>query len=264
MLITVFALCALLGAIAGTLAGLLGIGGGLVIVPALVYLLPQLGVEPILVMSMALGTSLAAIVITSSSAMLAHHRNANIPWHITKPLMLFVAIGSFAGAFIADLLSPQALTNFFAGAVMVLATYMLFSIRSERNREMPSVGILQFVALLVGIVASLMGMAGGAILVPVLNYFGVSLRHSIGVATVCGILVAISGATGYIYTGYNAAGLPVWSLGYVYLPALLGIVITSSIFAPVGVKLASKLPVKALKKVFAVFLILVAIEMMYN
>ena len=141
---------------------------------------------------------------------------------------------------------------------------MLFSIRSERNREMPSVGILQFVALLVGIVASLMGMAGGAILVPVLNYFGVSLRHSIGVATVCGILVAISGATGYIYTGYNAAGLPVWSLGYVYLPALLGIVITSSIFAPVGVKLASKLPVKALKKVFAVFLILVAIEMMYN
>jgi hypothetical protein len=113
MLITVFSLCALLGALAGVLAGLLGIGGGLVIVPALVYLLPQLGVEPNLVMPMALATSLGAIVVTSSSAMFAHHKNANIPWHIAKPLILFVALGSFSGAFIAELLSTEALTNFF-------------------------------------------------------------------------------------------------------------------------------------------------------
>jgi hypothetical protein len=264
MLITVFSLCALLGAIAGVLAGLLGIGGGLVIVPALVYLLPQLGVEPNLVMPMALATSLGAIVVTSSSAMFAHHKNANIPWHIAKPLILFVALGSFSGAFIAELLSTEALTNFFAGAVIVLATYMLSAMRSERTRAMPSIYFLQMVAFVAGVIASLMGMAGGAILVPVLTYFGITLRHSMGIATVCGIAVALAGALGYIYTGYGNILLPQWSLGYIYLPALLGIVVTSSICAPIGVKLATKLPVKTLKKVFALFLICVAIEMIYN
>ncbi|MGB0937771.1 MAG: sulfite exporter TauE/SafE family protein [Colwellia sp.] len=264
MLITVFSLCALLGAIVGVLAGLLGIGGGLVIVPALVYLLPQLGVEASLVMPMALATSLGTIVVTSSSAMLAHHKNANIPWDIAKPLIIVVALGSFSGAFIADILSTEALQNFFATAVLVLASYMLFALRSERSRPMPSIYVLQLASFIVGVIASLMGMAGGAILVPVLTYFGVSLRHSIGIATVCGIAVALAGATGYIYTGLDKADLPSWSIGYVYLPALLGIVLTSSVFAPLGVKLAAKLPVKSLKKVFALFLILVAIEMMYN
>jgi len=257
----IFISCIFLGAFAGFLAGLLGIGGGLIVVPALVYLLPQLGISTDVVMPMALATSLSAIVITSSSAALAHHKNRNIPWDITKPLMFIVAFGALLGAFIADRLSAQALTNFFAGAVIVLASYMLVSIRSQRSREMPSKVKLQFISLLTGVIASLMGMAGGAILVPVLTYFGMPLRHCIGIATVCGVMVALFGSLGYIISGLDNDLLPVWSFGYVYLPALLGVVLTSSLFAPVGVKFAAKLPVQTLKKFFAVFLILVAIKM---
>ena len=260
-MLLIFSSCIVLGALAGFLAGLLGIGGGLIIVPALVYLLPLLGISNEVVMPMALATSLSAIVITASSAAIAHNKNNNIPWDIAKPLMFIVAFGALLGAFIADRLSAQTLTNFFAGAVIILASYMLVSIRSQRSREMPSKIKLQFISLFTGAVASLMGMAGGAILVPVLTYFGMPLRQCIGIATVCGVMVALFGSLGYIISGLDNELLPVWSFGYVYLPALLGVVLTSSMFAPVGVKFAAKLPVQTLKKLFAVFLILVAIKM---
>jgi len=270
-MLIIFISCIFLGSLVGFLAGLLGIGGGLIVVPALVYLLPYITttsdvighgtLNAEVIMPMALATSLAAIVMTSSSAAFAHHKNNNIPWEITKPLMFTIAFGALLGAFIADHLSAQALTYFFSATVLLLASYMLLSIHSERHKEMPSNVKLQFISLFTGIVASLMGMAGGAILVPVLTFFGMPLRHCFGIATVCGVMVALFGSLGYIISGFDNALLPPWSFGYVYLPALLGIVLTSSLFAPLGVKYASKLPVKTLKKGFAVFLILVAIKM---
>ena len=266
-MLLIFISCIFLGAIVGFLAGLLGIGGGLIVVPTLVYLLPTLNVggevlSAEVIMPMALATSLAAIVMTSSSAAYAHNKNNNIPWDIVKPLLFIVAFGALSGAFIADLLSAKALTHFFAIAVMLLATYMLLSIRSQHSDTMPSRLKLQLIGFITGIVASLMGMAGGIILVPVLSYFGMPLRHCIGIATICGVMVALFGSLGYIISGLNNNLLPAWSLGYVYLPALLGIVLTSSLFAPVGVKISAKLPVQTLKKFFAVFLILVALKMM--
>ena len=261
LLFMVFLSCIALGSVVGFLAGLLGIGGGLVIVPALVYLLPLLGVHSDIVMPIALATSLSAIVITSSSAAIAHHRNKNIDWILAKPLMMVVAVGALLGAFIADFLSAQALTQFFAFMVMLLALYMLLSIKATKERAMPATGVLQLISWFMGIIASLMGIAGGAILVPTLTYFGLSMRKSIGIATACGVIVALFGSLGYIITGLSQANLPAWSLGYIYLPALVGIIISSSICAPLGVKFASKLPVKTLKKFFAIFLILVAIKM---
>jgi len=262
LLFIVFFSCIVLGSIVGFLAGVLGIGGGLIIVPTLVYLLPLLGINSDIVMPIALATSLGAIVITSSSAALAHHKNKNIDWDLAKPLMIVVALGALLGAFIADFLSAQALTNFFAVMVLLLALYMLMSIAFTKDRTMPSTVVLQFISGLMGIIASLMGIAGGAILVPALTYFGLSMRKSIGIATVCGVMVALFGSLGYIITGLGQANLPSWSIGYIYLPALLGIIISSSLFAPIGVKYASKLPVKMLKKFFALFLILVAIKML--
>jgi len=270
-MLIIFISCIFLGSLVGFLAGLLGIGGGLVVVPALVYLFPyitigndDLGYTTLsieVIMPMALATSLAAIVMTSSSAAFAHHKNKNIPWEITKPLMFTVAFGALLGAFIADHLSAQTLTNFFALTVFLLASYMLLSIRSQHSKEMPSNVKLQVISFFTGIIASLMGMAGGAILVPVLTFFGMPLRLCIGIATVCGVMVALFGSLGYIISGFDNVLLPPWSLGYVYLPALLGIVLTSSLFAPLGVKYASRLPVQTLKKGFAIFLILVAIKM---
>lgn len=250
-----------IGSIVGFLAGLLGIGGGLIIVPALVYLLPLVGVNTDIVMPMALGTSLGAIVITSTIAAIAHHGKQNIPWVIAKPLMLLVGVGALLGAFIADYLSKETLTTFFASVVILLAVYMLMSISLSKEREMPSTPVLQLISWVTGIISSLMGIAGGAILVPALSYFGLPLRHSIGIATACGVMVALFGSVGYIITGLKQTELPLLSLGYIYIPALLGIVLSSSFFAPIGVKYAGKLPVKTLKKYFAIFLIIVAIKM---
>lgn len=257
-----FIACLLLGTLVGFLAGLLGIGGGLVIVPALIYLLPLIGVPVDVLVPMALATSLATIVITSGSAAIAHHANANIPWQLAKALLVFVAAGAFAGAYIAHFLPAKALTGIFSVAVICLAIYMLRSIRRDKpKRGLPKVNTLRGIGLFTGTLASLMGISGGAILIPTLTFFGVPLRKSIGVATACGMVVALFGSLGYIFSGFGVAGLPSWSLGYIYLPALLALVLTSSLLARQGVKQAKKLPVPTLKKMFAVFLIIVAIKM---
>lgn len=264
MFLSVFIACLFLGAVVGFLAGLLGIGGGLIIVPALVYLLPLLNINTEVIMPIALATSLASIVVTSASAAYAHHQRDNIPWDIARKLMAFIAIGALLGAFVASMLSAKSLTTFFAGGVIALAVYMLIATRSTRERAMMSNLALSFLGLFTGVIASLMGIAGGIILVPTLSYFGLSMRYSIGVATACGLMVAIFGSIGYIISGWGQTLIPEWSLGYIYLPALLGIITSSSIFAHTGVKYASKLPVASLKKFFAIFLIVVAIKMIFQ
>ncbi len=263
MFISVFLACGLLGAIVGFFAGLLGIGGGLIIVPVLVYLLPLLGISAELAFPMALATSLASIIFTSTSAAFAHHKNGNIPWPIAKKLVITVAIGALLGAIIAGLLSLKALTIIFASAVLILAAYMFLSIKVQRTVELPTNWILQLIGLITGVLASLMGIAGGAILVPILMYCSLSMRQAIGVATASGIVVAFFGAIGYVVIGFGKSALPDWSIGYIYLPALLGIVLTSSLFAPLGVKAGANLSLPYLKKGFALFLILVAVKMIW-
>jgi uncharacterized membrane protein YfcA len=263
MFLTVFLSCLLIGSVVGFLSGLLGIGGGLVIVPALVYLLPKLSLSNEVIMPVALATSLASIVITSGMAAFAHNKNNNIPWPLARRLMFSVALGALTGAFIADALSSKTLTGIFAGAVIFLACYMLFSINSTKKRPLPGNIVLQFIGLFTGVIASLMGIAGGAILVPVLSFCGMPLRQTIGVATICGVMVALFGSLGYVITGLNQPHLAPWSVGYIYLPALLGLTLTSSLLAPYGVSVARKLPVASIKKFFAAFLILVAIKMIW-
>ncbi|QOL25554.1 sulfite exporter TauE/SafE family protein [Thalassotalea sp. LPB0316] len=262
--LTIILVCAILGMSVGFLAGLLGIGGGLIIVPALVYLLPIFGIEEHLVLPISLATSLAAIVVTSSSAAFAHHKNGNIPWQLTKPLMVAVSVGAITGSYIAELLSAKALTSFFAGAVLVLAIYMLISIKVERTKPYPKQWKVNVIGVITGVIGSLMGISGGVILIPTLSYLSIPVRQAIGMATACGLMVALFGSIGFVLTGTQQTGLPQWSLGYIYLPALLGIISTSFLFAPVGVKLATKLPVRTLKKLFASFLMLLAIEMLLS
>lgn len=264
MFFSVLITCSLLGCIAGFLAGLLGIGGGLVIVPALVYLLPSLGFSSESIMPVAIATSLASIVFTSASATFAHHKNNNIPWPIAKQLMVMIACGALLGAYIADSLSNEFLTYTFAIAVSILASYMLFSIKVVKSKPMPSHKVIKLIGFGTGYIASIMGIAGGAILVPVLTYYSMSIRQAIGTATACGFVVAVFGAIGFIITGLDQAEIAPWSLGYIYLPALLGIILTSSLFAPYGVKMAEKLPVRYLKRIFAGFLILVAVKMAFQ
>ncbi len=252
-----------IGAFVGILAGLLGIGGGLVIVPALVVLLPKFAVDQSVVMPIALASSLASIVVTSSSAAFSHHKLGNIPWRFTKKLMVWVAVGAVVGANLADLLPAKALKSLFAAFVIALASYMIFSIRKPVQRSMPANKVVQAVAGISGVIASLMGISGGAILIPYLTYCGLNLLHAIGISTACGMIVSLFGTMAFMIAGLGNPDLPSWSLGYVFWPAVLGIASTSTIAARFGVKLANRLPVKTIKKVFAAFLILVAINMMF-
>jgi len=263
MIISIFIICVLLGCFTGFLAGLLGIGGGLIIVPALVYLLPSLGFSNEVVMPVAIATSLASIIVTSSIASLAHHKRKNIPWKTARQLVVMIALGASFGAYIADSISTQLLKYIFSTAVILLAAYMLLSVRIANSKPFPGHWYIKLIGLFTGVLSSIMGIAGGAILVPVLSYYSTPVRKAIGIATVCGFVVACFGTLGFILTGLDQDALPQWSLGYIYLPALCGIILTSSLFAPLGVRYASKLPVSTLKKSFAVFLILVAIKMMW-
>ena len=199
--LSLFISCLCIGAFSGFLAGLLGIGGGLIIVPTLVYLLPPVVVNPELIMPMALATSLASIAFTSASAAFSHHKNGNIPWSLARQVAAYVAIGSVFGAFIAEQLSSKGLSHLFAVAVIVLASYMLMSIKLTKTRNMPSLPFFSAISALIGTFASLMGIAGGTVLVPVLSYFSVGVRHAMGIATVSGVAIAIFGSLGFIYTG---------------------------------------------------------------
>jgi uncharacterized membrane protein YfcA len=264
MLSIIILSCVFIGILVGFLSGLLGIGGGLIIVPVLIYLLPSLNIPMDVVVPMALGTSLCSIVITSSTASLSHYKNSNIPIALTKKFVIPIALGALGGALIADLLSVSVLKNIFSVAVSFLALYMFFSVRITKTYPLPHDAFLFVIAYACGVIASLMGISGAVILIPILNFFGVSLRHSIGLATICGTLVAAFGTIGYIISGFNVIHLPEWSVGYVYLPALISIAITSIIFAPVGVRYASKLPVNTLRRIFAVFLFIVAIKIVFS
>jgi uncharacterized membrane protein YfcA len=264
MIFSIFIICALLGAVAGFFSGLLGIGGGLIIVPALAYLLPLQGISDEVIMQLALATSLATIVLTSGVAMLAHHKNGNIPWEMALRTMALVAAGAVTGAIFADLLSSKVLARVFSVGVSLLAAYMFFSIKRGSSRAMPGPLVWGGLAYATGIISSMMGIGGGAILVPLLTYFSLSIRFAIGIASACSMTVAFAGSLGYVFSGLDNPHLPPWSLGYVYLPALIAIISTSVLTAPLGVKFASRLPVTSLKKIFAIFLLVIALEMMLS
>lgn len=251
-----------LGALVGLMAGLLGIGGGLLVVPALAHLLPYAGISLDLCMLMALATSLATIIITSGSAALNHLKFGNVDMYVVKWLMPGVLIGGFMGSFVAEMLPSAWLPKLFGIIVLALAGQMLLSIRSMHQHAMPgNVATFGF-GTTIGVISSLAGIGGGSLTVPFLNRFGVEMRKAVGSSSVCGCVIAISGMAGFILHGYDAPNLPPYSLGYVYLPALGAIGIASLFTTRLGAKLASALPTHHLKKIFALFLMSVGVSML--
>ncbi|MGF1722228.1 sulfite exporter TauE/SafE family protein [Vibrio kyushuensis] len=251
-------LLVLLGAFVGVMAGLLGIGGGLIVVPALLYLLPSIGIGSESVMLVALATSLATIILTSGSSAVNHLKLGNVDMDIIKWLMPGVVVGGFVGSYIADWVPSEYLPRIFAAIVTLLAIQMLISVKSTRVREMPSNPVTLLCGSCIGVVSSLAGIGGGSLSVPFLSRYGVQMRKAVGSSSVCGCMIAISGMTGFILHGYRAEGLPNYSVGYVYLPALIAIASTSMFTTKIGARLASTLPTAMLKKVFALFLMFVA------
>lgn len=258
MNIELLLLMLLLGSFVGVMAGLLGIGGGLIVVPALLFLLPQAGIDPAICMNIALATSLSTIIVTSGSSALNHLKLGNVDIFVIKWLMPGVVVGGFIGANIAEWIPTEYLPKVFGVIVLFLALQMLLSIKNATERNMPTSAKMIGYGAGIGVISSLAGIGGGSLSVPFLNRHGVEMRKAVGSSSVCGCVIAISGMLGFILHGYSAENLPAYSMGYVYLPALAAIASTSMLTTRIGAKMATSLPTAALKKIFALFLMFVA------
>jgi len=252
------------GGLAGILAGLMGIGGGLVIVPILVFCFSLQDFDHVHIMHLALGTSLASIIFTSVSSFMAHHRRGAVHWDIVKHIVPGIIVGTLLGAYLASLTSTNVLKGFFGLFLYYVALQFLLNKKSEASRELPgSIGMFS-AGNIIGIVSSLLGIGGGTLSVPFMMWCNVTVLHAIGTSAAIGFPIAITGALGYVLTGLQTDGLPPFSMGYIYLPALLGIVGASMFTAPLGARLAHWLPVPRLKRIFALLLLVVGSKMLLS
>lgn len=251
-----------LGAGAGFMAGLLGVGGGLIIVPSLMFLFAAEGLPDPVILHLALGTSLASIMFTSLSSLKSHHDKGGVDWGIFRRITPGILIGTFLGAWIAALLSTHFLKIFFIAFLYYVALRMLLNRKPEPARQLPGkIGML-CIGSLIGGISSLVGIGGGSMSVPFMVWCNVSLRNAIGTSAAIGFPIALAGATGYLFTGLSYSHLPHSCLGYIYLPALFGISVTSIFAAPLGARLAHSLPVTGLRKSFALLLIVMGTRML--
>lgn len=251
----------LTGAVAGLMAGLLGIGGGLVIVPALALLFASQGFAGATLMHYAVGTSLATIVLTSVSSLLAHHRRGSVLWHAVRGMVPGIVIGALAGAWLAKQVSSSGLALFFGMFEILVALQLLVGRQPAAHRSLPGPAALAVAGSLIGAVSAVLGIGGGTLTVPFLLWNRVDIRAAVGTAAACGLPIALAGAAGFVITGPGVAAQPDWSSGFVYWPAVAGIVLASVPLAPLGARLAHYLPRQVLQRAFAVFLVLVGMKM---
>ncbi|MFZ5877653.1 MAG: sulfite exporter TauE/SafE family protein [Nitrospirota bacterium] len=252
------------GAAAGLLAGLLGVGGGVVVVPCLAFAFWAQGMADRVVMPLALGTSLAAIVFTASASVRAHHGRGAVRWPLVRALAPGLAVGAWGGAWGATRLSSATLTAVFAGFLWVVATSLVRDPSPRPARELPGTGSLVAVGGVIGFVSGVVGIGGGTLSVPYLLRHRVPIHHAIGTAAAAGLPIAAAGAAGYVMAGYWADGLPSQSAGFVHLPALAGVAVSSMLTAPLGAGLAHRMPTDRLKIVFAGLLYVVGAKLAWS
>jgi uncharacterized protein len=252
------------GLFTGFLSGLLGIGGGLIIVPILSFIFARLGFPIAYIMQMALGTSLAVIIITSIASSRAHHSHQNVDWVIVKKVALGIMLGTFLGSLVAAKFDTHVLKALFIIFVFIVAFQILKDYAPNPARILPSRPALDCIGALIGWVSSFVGIGGGSLSVPFLIYCNVNTKRAIGTSSAIGLPIAVAGAIGYMVSGLQISGLPAKSLGFVYLPAFAIIAIASLISAPAGAVLVQKLAVKKLKKIFALLLIAIGCKMLLS
>lgn len=251
-----------LGALAGVLAGLLGVGGGLVLVAALAWVLPQQGFAADTVMHVALATSLASIVLTGLSSARSHHRRGSVAWQSVLWLIPGMMLGGWLGSSLAVMLSGTTLRWLVAGYCFLAAAQLALG---QPRSTHPGAGDehgpwLAGAGTLIGAVSAVVGIGGGSMTVPLLIWRGVNPVRAVGTSSACGVAIALASAAGYALHG-PAQGLPAGSVGYVYVPAAAMVALASVSMAPLGVRLAHRLSGLALKRVFAGFLVLVGVSL---
>lgn len=252
------------GAVAGFVAGLFGIGGGVVTVVVLVVLLPSIGVSPERVMHVALGTSMAAIVMTSTSSTLAHHRRGGVRWPIVARFAPAVAVGALVGGTVAHRIPDRALRVVFGVFLLWVAVRLWRRASSVPDRELPGAGVLTAVGTGIGVLSSWTGIGGGSLSGPYLMSRGVQASSAVATSAAVGFPLAVAGAVGYVLGGWGADGVPVQSIGYVFWPAAAVLGLSAMLIAPLGARLAHALPERALKVAYAALLTVAALKVMFG
>ncbi len=252
----------LTGAVAGLMAGLLGIGGGLIIVPALALLFASQGFAAETLMHFAVGTSLATIIPTSIASLLAHHRRGSVHWVVVRGLVPGIVLGALAGAWLARQVSSPGLAMLFGVFEILVGVHLLIGLQAGAHRSLPGVAGLGVAGAVIGAVSAILGIGGGTLSVPFLLWNRVDIRTAVGTAATCGLPIAIAGSVGFAISGWSAVEQPGLNTGFIYWPAVFLIALASVPLAPVGARLAHYLPRKTLQRVFALLLVLVGMKML--
>lgn len=262
---TIFVLYLICGSIAGFLSGLIGIGGGLVVVPLLNMIFRlQDTIPPELIMHLAIGTSLSSILFTAFSSTYSHAKKGGVLWRYVAGLAPAIIGGTLSASWLAARMSTSGLRLFFVIFLLCIATQMLFDFYPLPRKSIPGRSILAAAGFTIGTVSSLVGLGGGSMSVPFLRWCGVSLRQAVGTSAAISWPLAFAGNAGFITIGWGDPMLPHGCLGYVSLPATFSIACSSVVLAPLGARLAHSLPISVLRRFFAAFLYVTAGEMLWN
>lgn len=253
-----------LGLVSGFVAGLLGVGGGLLIVPVLVFIFTADGFPADRVLLFALASSLAIIAFTSLSSVRAHHARHAVNWTAVRRISPGIVAGTLIGAWLATLLPATFLRYFFVAFLFYAATQMLLNIKPQAHRSLPGTTVMFAAGSVIGIVSSWVGIGGGTLSVPFMLWCNAKMHEAIGTSAAIGFPIALAGTLGYVLSGWNATNLPAHSMGYVYLPAVVLVALASILTAPLGARVAHKLPVAILKKIFAILLYSLGIKMVLS
>ena len=258
------AILLVMGVCGGFAAGLLGVGGGMVLVPFVTMIFAAKGFPPAIVVHMAIATSLATIMFTSLSSVRAHHLHGAVRWPVVLLLAPGIALGSWLGPWLAKQLNTSFLALVFGVFVALSATQMILNRKPSATRELPAAPGMFDVGAGIGVVAGLVGAGGGFLSVPFMTWCNVKMHNAVATSAALGFPIALSGTLSNMYFGWNAPGLPAHSLGYIYVPALLVIAVASVLMAPVGARAAHRMPVQKLKRIFAMVLYCLSAYMLWK
>ncbi len=264
-ILVLVALLAGVGVFGGVLSGLLGVGGGIVIVPVLDLVLTAFHVDISIRMKVAVATSLATIIATSWASAKSHRKHKAVDFELIKTWGPMIFLGVVIGTFIAGVVDGRVLTLVFAVTALLVAANMILRANSPKLRDgFPNPVVKAGLGMIVGLISAMMGIGGGTLSVPILTAFGADIRRAVGTASAIGFIIAIPGTIGYIIAGWSVPGLPPFSLGYVNLAALVAIIPLSMLTAPLGAKTAHNVPRKYLSYGFGIFLVATSIKMFWS
>ncbi len=255
-----FLLYMLLGAGAGVLAGLFGVGGGIIIVPVLVFSFAAQGFDPQVLTHMAVGTSLATIIFTSINSALEHHRKGAVRWPIFAWMAVGILLGAGLGSLTAAAIQGPILQKIIGVFAILIALQLSLDLKPKANRTVPGKVGLTVAGGVIGWASAIFGIGGGSLTVPFLTWRSVPIQQAVATSSACGLPIALAGSVSFILVGWDAPHLPEWSLGFVYLPGLIGIALTAMFAARFGARLAHRLSPQLLKRLFALLLFSVGLS----